>query len=295
MKLGYPCINRSIGCTANSTFRLASYSRKRQLSTVEGNLDCLQRILEWNKRHSFLFFRIGSSLVPFASHPVCKAGWQRHFKENFEEVGKYIRKNRMRISMHPDQFTLINSKDMKIFRNSVRELGYHCQVLDLMHLDTEAKVQIHVGGVYGAKDKSMQRFVDRYQKLPQSIRRRLVIENDHRSYSLKDCLEISKEINIPVVFDTYHHECLNNGEQMHTALKKAKKTWKKKDGVLMVDYSIGKKGGKTGSHADHINPSRFRGFLKKTKGSDFDIMLEIKDKERSALKAIKILDEVRKR
>ncbi|MEM4263632.1 MAG: UV DNA damage repair endonuclease UvsE [Candidatus Woesearchaeota archaeon] len=285
MKLGYPCINTNIGCTANSTFRLASYSKQRLLGTVQRNLDCLQKILEWNVEHGFLFFRIGSPLVPLASHPVCKVNWTAHFKQKFKRIGNYIKRNKIRVSMHPDQFTLINSIDLKILKKSIAELAYHCKVLDALGLDSSAKIQIHVGGVYGDKKKSMQRFIEHYKKLPAMIKKRLVIENDHVSYSLKDCLEISRQTGIPVVFDAYHHECLNNGENFRNAVQQAKKTWKKKDGKLMVDYSTGKKG-KKGSHADHIEINGFRNFLKETKGIDFDIMLEIKDKEKSAIKAL---------
>ena len=288
MKLGCPCINTSIGCTANSTFRLKSYSKQRLLETVQRNLDCLQKTLEWNVRHGFFFFRIGSPLVPFASHPVCKVDWVSHFREQFKRIGNYIKKSKIRISMHPDQFTLINSIDLKIFKRSIEELAYHCKVLDALGLDLTAKVQIHVGGVYGDKKKSMQRFVERYKKLPAFIKKRLVIENDHVSYSLKDCLEINRQTGIPVVFDVYHHECLNNKEPVKNAMQKAKKTWKKKDGKLMVDYSTGRKG-KKGSHADHIDITGFKKFIHETKSIDFDIMLEIKDKEKSAAEAQKFI------
>jgi UV DNA damage endonuclease len=288
MKIGYPCINTSIGCTANSTFRLKSYSRQRLIETVQRNLDCLKKILEWNVEHGFYFFRIGSPLIPFASHPVCKVDWVSHFREHFKRIGNYIKKNKIRISMHPDQFTLINSIDVKILERSIEELKYHCRVLDALGLDLTAKVQIHVGGVYGNKEKSMHRFIERYEKLPAMIKKRLVIENDHISYSLKDCLEISKKTKIPVVFDAYHHECLNNKESFRNAVKQAKKTWKKKDGTFLIDYSTGKKG-KKGSHADHIDINGFRKLIHETKGIDFDIMLEIKDKEKSAMEALGIV------
>jgi UV DNA damage endonuclease len=51
--------------------------------------------------------------------------------------------------MHPDQFVVLNSPNEKIVQNSINELTYHCRILDMMRLDETAKVQIHIGGVYG--------------------------------------------------------------------------------------------------------------------------------------------------
>jgi len=111
MKVGYPCLNRSIGCTPGRTFRLASYSPERLAAAVGWNLDCLERILEFNRDNGLLFLRITSDLVPFASHPVCAFPWPEEFAGRFAALGKIIRGSGMRISMHPDQFTLINSPD----------------------------------------------------------------------------------------------------------------------------------------------------------------------------------------
>ena len=43
------------------------------------------------------------------------------------------------------------------------------------------------------------------------------------------------------------------------------------------------------SHADHIDLDHFKAFLRITEAYDYDIMLEIKDKEKSALQAVKLL------
>lgn len=288
MKIGYPCINWSVGCTVNSTFRLQSYTDELFAQKTINNIGCLNKILKWNVEHGLLNFRIGSDIIPFASHEVCKVDWENMLKAALEMTGEYIKENKIRISMHPDQFILLNAEKKEIVESSIKELDYHARFLDAMGLDKTAKIQIHVGGVYGNKDESIKRFIHNYKKLPLNIKSRLVIENDDKLYSLKDCLEISNETKVPVLFDFFHHECLNNGESIQEAFELASKTWKKKDGLPLTDYSIQKEGERRGAHATSLKEDEFREFLAEMKGSDFDLMLEIKDKEKSALKAVAI-------
>ena len=289
MKIGYPCINTTINCTTNSGFRLRNYSKKLLREKTSNNLACLKKVLEFNVKNNLLFFRIGSGLVPFASHQVCQDDWFNFFKPEFKKIGDYIKKNKIRISMHPDQFVVLNALDKKIVKKSIKEINYHCLVLDLMELNSQAKVQIHVGGVYQEKQKSIARFIENYLELKPEIKKRLVLENDHLSYSLKDCLLINKQTNIPIVFDLYHHQCLNNRETVSQAISQANQTWQKKDGQLMVDYSEKQLGKRKGVHGQKINSLKFRRFLEQTKNIDFDIMLELKEKEKNALKAVKII------
>jgi len=288
MRIGYPCINRTIGCTASRTFRLSSYSEDRLRDTVRENLSCLEKILAYNKKHNLLFFRITSDLVPFASHPVCTFPWQEYFSGEFGQIGEYIRRNGFRISMHPDQFVLLNASDEGVLRRSIADLEYQVRVLDLMGLDDSAKVQIHVGGVYGNKPASMDRFVKQYQMLDPAIRNRLVIENDERLYTIADCLAIHEQTGIPVIMDSFHHALLNNGEQFPDLLQSVRETWKGTDGIPMADYSSQAPQKRMGAHAEQIVADDFREFLAITRPADFDIMLEIKDKEKSALEALSI-------
>ena len=120
------------------------------------------------------------------------------------------------------------------------------------------------------------------------MQRRLVIENDDRSYTCSDCLEIHEKVGIPVLFDSLHHELKNRGERIQNAIEMASRTWKTQDGIPMIDYSHQRKNGTRYGHTDTLNAEYFKLFLEQTKQYDFDIMLEIKDKEQSALEAIQI-------
>ena len=289
MKIGYPCLNRTLECKNNKTFRLANYSKARLFEAIANNLDCLQKILQFNVEHHLLFLRLTSDLVPLASHPICTANWQERFRLEFGRLGEFIQSNQMRISMHPGQYTLLNSPNGSVFQNSVRELLYHADVLDLMGLDESAKIQVHVGGIYGDKAASLQRFIDNFTMLDHKIRRRLVIENDERLYSLRDCLRIHTATGVPVLFDVFHHSIYNHGETIGEGLQMSAGTWRAADGIPLIDYSSQKTGGRPGSHAETIDSDDFRSFLTASQPYDFDLMLEIKDKEKSALQALEAL------
>ncbi len=289
MKIGYPCINRTISCQGNKTFRLKSYSEKRFIGTVSNNLDCLYKILAYNLDHQILFFRISSDIIPFASHPVLTVDWKKYFKDELEEIGSFINNNNIRISMHPDQFIVLNAKRKDVVQRSVKELKYHAAFLDALGLDSSAKIQLHIGGVYGDKNESMNRFVKHFDLLSSSIKKRLVIENDDRSYKAYDCLQISNHIHIPVLFDVFHHKLNNNHESVQNMMIEIAETWKHFDGIPMIDYSSQGINEKRGKHTIHIDQNDFSMFLNNIESLDVDIMLEIKDKEQSALEAISIV------
>jgi UV DNA damage endonuclease len=168
-----------------------------------------------------------------------------------------------------------------------------------MRLPTSAKIQIHGGGVYGDKEKAKKVFSNNFNKLlEESLKKRLVIENDDRSYSLKDCLDINSETGIPIVFDTFHHECLNNGETFQQAISSFIESWSYLiDGNPILDYSSQSIGERKGKHAKTLNKNHFVYMYTEFKNTikenqvdlDLDIMLEIKDKEKSALLALKIV------
>lgn len=286
MRIGYPCMNYSVGCTSASTFRLASYTDARLESAVASNLACLRRILEFNAAHGIFFFRITSDLVPLASHPVCRFDWRRRFAPELAELGRYIKRSGMRAASHPDQFVVLSSPSPKIVENSVGELAWQADLFDLMGLGRDAKLQIHAGGVYGDKPAAVKRFAAAFKRLPAKIKRRLCVENDDRLYTAADCLEISALTGAPVIFDYFHHSCLNNGEKAGEIMRACAATWKKADGPMIVDYSSQKPGGRFGAHSDSLDAGDFRKFLTASAGTGYDLMLEIKDKEKSALKAL---------
>jgi UV DNA damage endonuclease len=90
MKIGYPCLNLTLGCK-NRRFRFRSYSEERLVETVAANLFCLREMLQFNLGHNILFFCISSDLVPFASHPVGRFDWAEHFRKDFRNIGRFIK------------------------------------------------------------------------------------------------------------------------------------------------------------------------------------------------------------
>ncbi|MHA1995971.1 MAG: UV DNA damage repair endonuclease UvsE [Candidatus Hodarchaeales archaeon] len=291
MKIGFVgSANTTINCRPDKSFRLASYTEEKALETIESNLACIQKTIDFCIRNHLYFYRI-ADFIPFFSHSN-SIPWfhiEEAFSELFLEIGKRIRNNNMRISMHPGQYTILNSPKEEVLNKSIKELEANVWILDQLKLDRTAKVQIHVGGIYGNKEEATRRFIKNFQHLPEIIKNRIVIENDDRLFDFKDCTALSKELNVPIVFDVFHHTIRNNQESTLESLNILEDLWDNKDGIPMVDWSYQELDARMGKHANTIDLKLFENFISEISDKDFDLMLEIRDKEKSAIQAAKLL------
>ena len=292
MKVGYVgSAFSSINCKPDRSFKLKSYSREKLYSIVESNLQCILQTLHFNLKYKIKFYRI-ADFIPFATHPISLPleSILQDFSPLIKKIALFIQKNELRIVMHPGQYIVLNSPKNDVVEIAIKELEYDTKFMDLMNLNKEAKVQVHIGGIYGNKEKAIERFMRNFHLLPENIQSRLAIENDDVSYTLYDCLLINQETGIPVIFDVFHHSIKNRGETLIEGIKRSIQTWKDHDGKLIVDWSSQEPEMKTGRHADTLNEIEFQNFINHTMEYDFDIMLEVRDKEKSAIKAVQILE-----
>jgi UV DNA damage endonuclease len=104
-------------------------------------------------------------------------------------------------------------------------------------------------------------------------------------------LSIGQELSIPVVFDTLHH-AINPSPTVKTPIAwiaDCAKTWQTHDGAQKIHYSQQAHDKRPGSHSETIDLTTFLKFFKTLPSHNLDIMLEVKDKNISALKCSQVL------
>ena len=288
MKIGYACTLANPIYGRMKTCRMKDVNEERLQELIAHNLGVLEQMMNYNVRNQIQLFRISSDLIPFGSSEVNRLPWWELFQEQLEEIGELARKNQIRLSMHPGQYTVLNSADEQVVARAVEDLIYHCRVLDAMKLDFSNKIILHIGGVYHNREQEIQRFESNYSRLPESVKRRLVIENDDRSYSAAEVLLLAKRMKIPMVFDVFHHKVLPSKEDWSFLqwMDKIKETWKDSDGNAKIHFSMQAENKKPGAHSQTIDVIQFLEFVNNIQDREIDIMLEVKDKNVSALKCM---------
>lgn len=296
-RLGYVAMTQNLeDCSPSGT---VTYTIFEKLSGEEARLNKLRkvgnknlhntlRILRYNKALEIPVYRLTSKLIPLATHPELQS-WRYtdDFADSLHEIGEFIRQNDFRVSSHPDHFTLINSMLPKVLEDSLRDLDYHVKLYEAMGLyENKYKLVLHVGGVYGNKQDSIQRFCDNFIRLPDRIRNRLIIENDDRCYNTYDVLELCQRLGVPMVLDVHHHNCLCAESDLESVLSQVFDTWAGEYFPPKIHFSSPKSCKDFRSHADLIDYNEFMDFLKIAAriNRDFDVMLEAKSKDTALLK-----------
>lgn len=259
---------------------------------IEHNLEALDAVLDYCTDNGIRLFRISSDLIPFGSNPINQLEWVVLFSEKLRSLGAKARTGNIRLSMHPGQYTVLNSPDDLVAERTINDLLYHVSLLDALGMDASSKIVLHVGGMYGNRQEAMNRFVTRFLLLPDSVKGRLVIENDDRLFTAENALSVSRACGVPMVFDVLHHRLNHesNSQDELFLIDAAKETWDQKDGRQKIHYSQQAPGKRPGSHSETIILDAFLEFVDYLRDRSPDIMLEVKDKNLSAVKCSAALD-----
>jgi len=297
MKLGYACINTTL---ANKKIRINRGMIKRTyidrgpeyaVELSELNIQDMKSILLWNNNNSIQFYRMSSDILQWGADwfGIDSTVDDALVRTLLKQAGGIVKKNKHRVSFHPDHFCVLPSPRVSVVENTIRDLNLHGFILDAMGLDRTPyyKINIHCNGVYGDKQKAMDRFCFNFDRLHESARRRLTVENDDKAsmYSVLDLTYIHKRTGVPIVFDYHHHTFNTGGLSEEEALQLAISTWP--DNITpVVHYSESKA---LHENNDTIKPQAHSDMIMKLPNiynNDVDIMVEAKSKEQSIINFI---------
>ncbi len=269
------------------------------------SIEHLHAVFAYCADQEISMYRMTASLAPYATHPDFPQ-FHRQVEESLPELaelGAAARAQDLRLSTHPGQYIVLNSVDERIVAGASRDLELQAQMFDAMGLGPEAVVNIHVGGAPDGVRAGIERFEAGFERLSEAAQRRIVVENDDRTYALVDVLALSERIGRPVVWDILHHFCHDPvGIPNDEALRLAAATWP--EGVVQkIHYSsprtnteerkkkVGRRVERSTAlpqlraHADLIDPIGFEDFLRRTAaGLELDVMLEAKAKDLALLR-----------
>ena len=291
MNIGYACINMQLSSqkpkiyTGRSMIKRTFKAKGIEYASELGLQNCkdLFEIVKWNNENGFPFFRITSNLFPWSSEYKLKdMPDHQEICDVLDEVGKYVADNSMRITSHPGPFNVLTSPHPHVVTNCIKDLSIHGEVFDMMGLSRTPynKINIHIGGAYGDKESAMARFCVNFERLPDSVKSRLTVENDDKAtmYSVRDLYDgVYTRIGIPIVFDYHHHQFCTGDMTEQQALELAITTWG--DIKPVVHYSESRRDEKKDdtirvqAHSDYVYDKI------ETYGNDIDIMVEAKAKE----------------
>ena len=301
MNIGYACINMQLSypqkyggkergikpiTTGRSmikrTFLTKGVDYASEL-TLANAMD-LDKIMDWNILNGYNFFRITSGLAPW------KSEYEWDDLKDIERIRMYLhsagvkaKTHNLRITSHPGPFNVLTSPHPHVVDNCVSDLTDHGEVFDMMGLSRTPynKINIHIGGAYGDKESAMERFCVNFERLPDSVKSRLTVENDDKAsmYSVKDLYEgVYKRIGIPIVFDYHHHKFCTGDLSEQQALEMAISTWPD-DITPATHYSESRRDEqkdetiRVQAHSDYVYDKI------ETYGNEIDVMVEAKHKE----------------
>lgn len=259
------------------------------------NLHNTLRLLRHNAAHEILVYRLSSKLIPLFGHELL-TDWNPTavLADEFAAVGDYAKEHGMRLSFHPDHFTVLSTPREDVIVNSIADLDRHVRMLEAMGLGTQALCNVHIGGSYGDKPSAQERFVNHFERMEQRIRERITLENDDKTFTALETLEVCERVGIPMVLDLHHHLLNNDGVKATLFWHRIAKTWERTALPPKIHVSSPKNDKAPRSHADYVEPSPLLEFLRDITAATpatplLDVMIEAKLKDEALFRLMEAI------
>jgi UV DNA damage endonuclease len=281
VRLGLCClfVEEPIKFRTTTATHLLKKSKSEQLEKLAelclGNARALMQAFKFCHQNGIGCFRINSQILPLKTHP--QAGYAvedlpggAEIVMAFKECGRFLKKNGLRASLHPDQFVVLSSPKPEVVNSSLAEIEYQTEVAGWVGADV---INIHAGGGYGDKRAALARFAESFARLSPKARRLLTIENDDKTYTPSDLLPVCHKLGVPLVYDVHHHRVLRDDLSVGRATEEAIATWQREPMFHLSSPINGWHGGQTHQHHDYIDIADFP-----AEWRDLDITVEVEAK-----------------
>lgn len=282
IRLGYPTQNLTIPAGTNRTLRLASLSDAEKVKgLVRENIAGLVKVLRWNAERGVGLFRVGQSLIPFASHPAFPYDWEAEHGEELRGAGDLARSLGIRVSMHPGQYIQPGSLRPEVVGRGLTELRYVSRVLDLIG-GPDSVLVLHMGGAYEDRPATARRFVE-VMRPETDVLRYLALENDERIWTVAEIVATANALGIPAITDTLHHALNPGGLTLEEALDLSLPTWEVRGARPKLHLSSQDPAKQAGAHAYSVDVADWHALVRALGGRDADVMIEAKGKEQALI------------
>src|SRR5918995_3392196 len=211
---------------------LEAETRRAYLAEIAAhNADALAAAIERCHELGIGAFRVNSQILPLATHPVTGYTLEQLDPSGaiagaFEWAGALARAYDVRLSLHPDQFVVLNSEREPVVRSAVQELELQATIAEMIGADV---IVLHGGGAAGGVEAAVERLERGLELLSPRVRERLAFENEDRCFTPRNLLPLCERSGVPLVYDVHHHRCLLDGLLEGEATERAFATWRARE------------------------------------------------------------------
>lgn len=188
------------------TLKLCGNPSVEKITQVyKSNAYTLAYIVDYCRANRITSYRVSASMFPLLTHPLYTEKCLK-ILESIAPLFKRIDYSGVHLSCHPDQFVLLSSMNQNVNDNAIRDLNMWSYIVrEYIPLDL---VNIHVGAKTNGLEIHRDIFLKNFDRLEEHTKTLVSLENDEKSYSFLETLEIAQTVNCMMVPDFHHHRCM---------------------------------------------------------------------------------------